>query len=81
MSFLTRLFECSFLGDGSFAVDIPFVSHFCFQRRSSRRIVLLVICCDFPRPSDRKSIKRHGWEKRMSTPEGRRVLIRRILKG
>ncbi|XP_017770085.1 PREDICTED: uncharacterized protein LOC108557886 [Nicrophorus vespilloides] len=40
-----------------------------------------VIRCHFPRPSERKRIKRHGWEKRMSTPEGRRVLMRRILKG
>ncbi|XP_067012935.2 large ribosomal subunit protein bL34m [Anabrus simplex] len=37
--------------------------------------------CHFPRPSERKRIKRHGWRKRMSTLPGRRILMRRILKG
>lgn len=40
-----------------------------------------IIRCHFPRPSERKRVKRHGWNKRMSTPEGRRVLMNRILKG
>lgn len=35
----------------------------------------------FPRPNERKRINRHGWNKRMSTPAGRRILMRRILKG
>lgn len=35
----------------------------------------------FPRPNERRRIKRHGWIARMSTPGGRRVLMRRILKG
>ncbi|XP_012151635.1 mitochondrial ribosomal protein L34 [Megachile rotundata] len=35
----------------------------------------------FPRPNERRRIKRHGWFARMSTPGGRRVLMRRILKG
>ncbi|GBM65264.1 hypothetical protein AVEN_46105-1 [Araneus ventricosus] len=35
----------------------------------------------FPRPSERKRVKTHGWEKRLSTPGGRAVLMRRILKG
>ncbi|KAF5288694.1 hypothetical protein FQR65_LT11959 [Abscondita terminalis] len=35
----------------------------------------------FPRPSERKRIKVHGWKKRMSTQGGQRVLMRRILKG
>ncbi|KAK4878782.1 hypothetical protein RN001_011288 [Aquatica leii] len=35
----------------------------------------------FPRPSERKRIKVHGWKKRMSTPGGQRVIMRRILKG
>ncbi|GLV36953.1 mitochondrial ribosomal protein L34 [Carabus blaptoides fortunei] len=39
------------------------------------------IRCYFPRPSERKRIKRHGWLHRMSTLEGRRTIMRRILKG
>jgi len=35
----------------------------------------------FPRPSERKRIRTHGWVKRMSTPGGQRVLMHRILKG
>lgn len=35
----------------------------------------------FPRPSEKKRVTRHGWWKRMSTPEGRRILMNRILKG
>ncbi|XP_012280612.1 39S ribosomal protein L34, mitochondrial [Orussus abietinus] len=35
----------------------------------------------FPRPSETKRIKVHGWLKRMSTPNGRKILMRRILKG
>ncbi|KOC68228.1 39S ribosomal protein L34, mitochondrial [Habropoda laboriosa] len=35
----------------------------------------------FPHPSERLRIKRHGWEARMSTPNGRKILMRRILKG
>lgn len=35
----------------------------------------------FPRPNERRRIKRHGWLKRMSTPDGQKILMRRILKG
>ena len=35
----------------------------------------------FPRPSERKRIKRHGWNKRMSSHSGQRIIMRRILKG
>ncbi|CAH1991231.1 unnamed protein product [Acanthoscelides obtectus] len=35
----------------------------------------------FPRPSERRRIKRHGYWQRMKTREGRRVLMNRILKG
>ncbi|XP_033323024.1 mitochondrial ribosomal protein L34 [Megalopta genalis] len=35
----------------------------------------------FPRPNERRRIKRHGWYARMATPSGRRILMRRILKG
>ncbi|CAL1272401.1 unnamed protein product [Larinioides sclopetarius] len=35
----------------------------------------------FPRPSERKRVRTHGWEKRLSTPGGRAILMRRILKG
>nr|CAD7587999.1 unnamed protein product [Timema genevievae] len=35
----------------------------------------------FPRPNERRRIKRHGWNARMSTPAGRKILMNRILKG
>ncbi|KZC10957.1 39S ribosomal protein L34, mitochondrial [Dufourea novaeangliae] len=35
----------------------------------------------FPRPNEYKRIKKHGWFTRMSTPAGRRILMRRILRG
>jgi len=35
----------------------------------------------FPRPSEVKRITRHGWKARLSTQNGRKVLMRRILKG
>ncbi|GFR08285.1 hypothetical protein TNCT_441801 [Trichonephila clavata] len=35
----------------------------------------------WPRPSERKRIRRSGYEKRLSTPGGRAILMRRILKG
>lgn len=40
-----------------------------------------IIRCHFPRPSERKRIKRHGYWKRMSTEAGRKILMRRILRG
>ncbi|XP_076751728.1 mitochondrial ribosomal protein L34 [Xylocopa sonorina] len=40
-----------------------------------------IIRYNFPRPNERRRIKRHGWEARMATPGGRRILMRRILKG
>lgn len=40
-----------------------------------------VIRCNFPRPSEVKRIRRHGWLTRMSTRSGRRVIMNRILKG
>lgn len=43
--------------------------------------VRTIIRNHFPRAKETKRIKVHGWEKRMSTPEGRRVIMRRILKG
>ncbi|XP_011703227.1 PREDICTED: 39S ribosomal protein L34, mitochondrial [Wasmannia auropunctata] len=35
----------------------------------------------FPHPSETKRIKRHGWFARLATPNGRKILQRRILKG
>lgn len=35
----------------------------------------------FPRPNERRRVKRHGWWARMATPGGRRVLMNRILRG
>ncbi|XP_025830769.1 uncharacterized protein LOC108738939 [Agrilus planipennis] len=40
-----------------------------------------IIRCHFPRPSESKRIKRHGWNKRMSNENGKKILMRRILKG
>lgn len=37
--------------------------------------------CYFPRPCEYKRIKRHGWKARLATAGGRRVIMRRILKG
>ncbi|KAK7865004.1 hypothetical protein R5R35_000029 [Gryllus longicercus] len=37
--------------------------------------------CHFPRPSEQKRVKRHGWKTRMSTLPGRRIIMRRILHG
>lgn len=36
---------------------------------------------NFPRAKEGKRIKIHGWLKRMFTATGRRVLMRRILRG
>ncbi|XP_015518576.1 large ribosomal subunit protein bL34m [Neodiprion pinetum] len=35
----------------------------------------------FPKARETIRIVRHGWNTRMSTPNGRRILMRRILKG
>ncbi|XP_032680231.1 39S ribosomal protein L34, mitochondrial [Odontomachus brunneus] len=35
----------------------------------------------FPHPNERMRIKKHGWRTRMATPAGRKILMRRILKG
>uniref|UniRef100_A0A1Q3FIC8 Large ribosomal subunit protein bL34m n=1 Tax=Culex tarsalis TaxID=7177 RepID=A0A1Q3FIC8_CULTA len=40
-----------------------------------------VIRNQFPRARETKRVRVHGWWKRMATPEGRRLLMRRILKG
>ncbi|XP_075238430.1 mitochondrial ribosomal protein L34 [Lycorma delicatula] len=36
---------------------------------------------NFPRPRESKRVKTHGFKKRMATPGGRAILMRRILKG
>lgn len=35
----------------------------------------------FPHPNERMRIKKFGWFARMATPNGRKILQRRILKG
>uniref|UniRef100_A0A8D8XVB4 Large ribosomal subunit protein bL34m n=1 Tax=Cacopsylla melanoneura TaxID=428564 RepID=A0A8D8XVB4_9HEMI len=35
----------------------------------------------FPRPREKKRINQFGWETRMKTANGRKILMRRILKG
>lgn len=37
--------------------------------------------CYFPRPCEYKRVKRHGLKARLSTAAGRRIIMRRILKG
>ncbi|XP_053612123.1 large ribosomal subunit protein bL34m [Plodia interpunctella] len=37
--------------------------------------------CYFPRPNEVRRVRRHGWKTRMSTPAGRRTIMRRLLKG
>jgi large subunit ribosomal protein L34 len=37
--------------------------------------------CYFPRPCEYKRIKRHGLKARLATAGGRRIIMRRILKG
>ncbi|XP_050350371.1 39S ribosomal protein L34, mitochondrial [Nymphalis io] len=37
--------------------------------------------CYFPRPNEVRRVRRHGWNARMSTPNGRRIIMRRFLKG
>ncbi|XP_072938010.1 large ribosomal subunit protein bL34m [Epargyreus clarus] len=37
--------------------------------------------CYFPRPNEVRRVRRHGWATRMSTPNGRRIIMRRLLKG
>ncbi|KAK0174061.1 hypothetical protein PV328_007178 [Microctonus aethiopoides] len=36
---------------------------------------------NFPRPSETKRVKTHGYKKRMSTLHGRKIIMRRILHG
>ncbi|XP_046400236.1 39S ribosomal protein L34, mitochondrial [Ischnura elegans] len=35
----------------------------------------------FPKPDERKRVTRHGWHKRMATESGRKILMKRMLKG
>ncbi|KAJ8714648.1 hypothetical protein PYW07_002873 [Mythimna separata] len=37
--------------------------------------------CYFPRPNEVRRVNRHGWKTRISTPNGRRIIMRRLLKG
>ncbi|XP_011562746.3 39S ribosomal protein L34, mitochondrial [Plutella xylostella] len=37
--------------------------------------------CYFPRPNEVRRVRRHGWQTKISTPNGRRQIMRRILKG
>ncbi|XP_037717748.1 39S ribosomal protein L34, mitochondrial [Drosophila subpulchrella] len=47
----------------------------------NRALLKPKVRCHFPKPMEVKRINVHGWEARMSTPEGRRVLMNRILRG
>lgn len=35
----------------------------------------------FPRPNEVQRIRKHGWKTRMSTLSGRKIIMRRILRG
>nr|ABK21646.1 unknown [Picea sitchensis] len=37
--------------------------------------------CYFPRPNEVKRVRRHGWKARLSTPNGQKIIMRRMLKG
>lgn len=50
------------------------------SRSISLTTALANVRCHFPRPNEIKRIKRHGWKTRLSTKDGRRILMRRILK-
>ncbi|KAM7342022.1 mitochondrial ribosomal protein L34 [Cochliomyia hominivorax] len=47
----------------------------------NRAVLKCKVRCHFPKPREVKRIKVHGWDARMATEGGRRVLMRRILKG
>ncbi|KAJ8718583.1 hypothetical protein PYW08_002820 [Mythimna loreyi] len=49
----------------------------CFSLSSVRTKVR----CYFPRPNEVRRVNRHGWKSRISTPNGRKVIMRRLLKG
>ncbi|XP_047029407.1 large ribosomal subunit protein bL34m isoform X2 [Helicoverpa armigera] len=49
----------------------------CFSLSSIRTNVR----CYFPRPNEVRRVNRHGWKTRMSKPNGRKVIMRRLLKG
>lgn len=36
---------------------------------------------NFPRPSENKRVKVHGWKAKLKTKGGRAIIMRRILKG
>lgn len=47
----------------------------------NRAVLKPKVRCHFPKPREVKRINVHGWNTRMATEGGRRVLMRRILKG
>lgn len=59
------------------APSISLIKPDCFSLYSIRTKVR----CYFPRPNEVRRVRRHGWETRMSTANGRKVIMRRLLKG
>ncbi|XP_059061014.1 large ribosomal subunit protein bL34m [Achroia grisella] len=59
------------------ASELSLVKPNCFSLTALRNKVR----CYFPRPNEVKRVHRHGWQKRISTPNGRRIIMRRLLKG
>lgn len=57
--------------------SISLVKPDCFSLSSVRTKVR----CYFPRPNEVRRVRRHGWETRMSTNNGRKIIMRRLLKG
>ncbi|CAH1111807.1 unnamed protein product [Psylliodes chrysocephalus] len=89
MSLLTRLLP-SFLNGLKITSVQPFASFHSLTADKAIQtnpgglfnvITRSIIRIHFPRPSERKRIKKHGWDTRMKTAAGRRVLMNRILKG
>ncbi|KAM3965562.1 mitochondrial ribosomal protein L34 [Aphomia sociella] len=57
--------------------NLSMVKPDCFSMTAIRNKVR----CYFPRPNEVRRVRRHGWQTRISTPNGRRVIMRRLLKG
>ncbi|XP_037946055.1 39S ribosomal protein L34, mitochondrial-like [Teleopsis dalmanni] len=47
----------------------------------NRAVIKAKVRTHFPKPREVKRINVHGWEQRMSTPGGRKIIMRRILLG